>query len=100
MNFIYFVLGALSLAVGFIVQPYVKMGWQWLKSLIPHRKNTYTMGDDVEHLKEIVKENSKHIVELEQQINNVAEALSTRDKNRKYNTRREIREYLEELRTK
>ena len=40
---------------------------------------------------------SKRIDELEQQIHNVAETVSTRDRNRKHNIRRDVREYLEEL---
>jgi len=92
-EFIYFVLGAFSLAVGFIVQPYVKAVWKWCKSLIPHKKTHNINNKDIEYLLCKIEEQQK-------QIDNVAETLATRDKNRKYNTRREIREYLEELRTK
>ena len=37
---------------------------------------------------------------LDEQLNNIAETLSTRDRNRKYNTRRDVREYLQELQNK
>lgn len=96
-NFIMFCLGALSLAVGLVVMPYVNQLWDALKSRI-RRKKTYSMNDDVEHLKEIVRENSKHIMELGNQIDNIAERLSIRERNRKSNTRRDVREYLAELR--
>ena len=91
MNFIMFCLGAGSLFVGLLIQPYVKMGWQWCKSLISHKKPTPpTMWycDDLQ----------SQVDELKQQLDNVAETLATRDRNRKYNLRRDVRDYLAELR--
>ena len=37
------------------------------------------------------------MLDLEKQVNNIAERLSTRDRNRKNNIRRDVRDYLEEL---
>lgn len=37
------------------------------------------------------------ITELETQMNNIAERQLTQQRNRKYNIRRDVREYLEEL---
>ena len=48
-------------------------------------------------LQEVVRENSKNIMDLGNQVDNLAEALSTRDKNRKSNIRRDVRDYLKEL---
>ena len=89
MNVLDFTLGAISLAVGLIAQPYVKSIWYAIKSRIKRRKNTQpnVYCDDLQ----------SQIKELEKQINNVAERLSTRDTNRKHQVRREVREYLESL---
>lgn len=40
---------------------------------------------------------SKRIDDLEQQVNNIAEQLASRDRNRKHNIRRDVREYLQEM---
>jgi len=40
---------------------------------------------------------SKRIDDLEEQINNIAEIQATQQRNRKYNIRRDVREYLKEL---
>ena len=37
--------------------------------------------------------------DLQEQINNLADKVASKDKNRKHNIRRDVREYLEELRT-
>ena len=89
MNFIMFCLGALSLAIGLVAMPYVNQLWYALKSRIKRRKNTPNVYcDDL----------SKRIDELDTQVNNLAERLATRERNRKYNTRRDVRDYLAELR--
>jgi hypothetical protein len=43
---------------------------------------------------------SKRVADLEEQVNNLAEQLASRDKNRKGNIRRDVRDYLTELKTK
>jgi len=78
--------------------PYMPKHIKAIKSRILHvftykRKSKMDMVDVV-----IIAQLQDRIDELEEQINNLAEVLSTRDRNRKYNTRREVRDYLEELR--
>ena len=84
MNFVMFCLGAFSLAVGLVAMPYVSMLRNAFKSRIKREKNTITL-DRVA------------IEDLQSQIDNLAERLATRERNRKNNLRRDIREYLEEL---
>ena len=84
MNFVMFCLGAFSLAVGLVAMPYVSMLRNAIKSRIKREKNTITL-DRVA------------IEDLQSQIDNLAERLATRERNRKNNLRRDIREYLEEL---
>lgn len=79
-----FCLGAFSLAVGLIAMPYVSMLRNAIKSRIKREKNTITL-DRVA------------IEDLQSQIDNLAERLATRERNRKNNLRRDIRDYLEEL---
>lgn len=86
MNFIMFCLGAGSLFVGMLIYPTIRKMMDWLKKL--------------GKTKVIANNSQSQIDELKKQMNNLAEVLATRDKNRKYNTRKEVREYLEELRTK
>ena len=86
MNFIYFVLGAISLMVGLIAQPYVMMVWNAFKSRIKRKKNTQPTLDRLA------------IEDLQSQIDNIAERLATKDRNRKNNIRRDVRDYLAELR--
>jgi len=45
----------------------------------------------------IVAKLTERIDDLEEQLNNVIEAKYTRDRNRKNNIRRDVREYLKEL---
>jgi FtsZ-binding cell division protein ZapB len=94
-EFIYFVLGAGSLFVGLLVQPYMKMGWQWLKSQISHRFPPKPAIDAT-----AVINLQQQIDELKEQMNNVAKNAYRRETNRKNNVRREVREYLNELKTK
>ena len=89
MSFIMFCLGAFSLAVGIVIQPYVKTLWQWCKHSISHRKNTQSTTNY-----------QQQIDDLQSQVDNLAEVLKSRDKNRKSNTRKNVREYLAELQTK
>jgi len=84
MNFVMFCLGAFSLAVGLVAMPYVSMLRNAIKSRIRREKNTITL-DRVA------------IEDLQSQIDNLAERLATRERNRKNNLRRDIRDYLEEL---
>lgn len=98
MNFIYFALGAGSLFVGLLIQPYMKMGWKWIKSLFSPKKIEFTNNKPYPLLQLEIEQNAKKIKELKEQLDNVAETLAIRDRNRKYNLRRDVREYLAELR--
>ena len=89
MNFIYWFVGVLSMWVGVLAYGPMKNLWYVIKSSISHRKNTQSTTDY-----------QQQINDLQTQVDNLAERLTTRDANRKNNTRREIRDYLEELRTK
>jgi flagellar motor component MotA len=70
--------------------------WNAFKSSIRRVFTRKSKMDAVDVI--IIAKLQDKIDELEEQVNNLAEVLSTRDKNRKYNTRREVRDYLEELR--
>jgi len=88
-NFLMFCLGAFSLAIGLITQPYVMMVWNAFKSRIRRGKNIPNVYcDDL----------SKRLDEMEEQMNNLAKNHYTRESNRKNNIRREVRDYLKELR--
>ncbi len=98
MNFVMFCLGASSLAIGLVVMPYVSMLRNAFKSRIKRGKNTqpnnvFTIEDKI-----MIGKILNRIDEQEKTINNLAERLSTREKNRKNNTRRDVRDYLAELR--
>ncbi len=88
-EFIMFVLGAVSLAAGMVLQPYMKAVWQWVKSHIPHRKNTQSTTNY-----------QQQIDDLQSQIDNIIEVKYQREQNRKNNVRREVRDYLKDLQTK
>jgi len=67
---------------------------RWFKSI----KSTKKRKSNVDILDILQYERlTKRIDELEEQLNNVAERLATRDANRKHQVRREVREYLESL---
>ena len=71
--------------------PYVKRKYNALKS----SKKRKALVDDLDtYNTDILVE---RINELEQQVNNIAEQLATRDKNRRNNIRRDVRDYLSEL---
>ena len=97
MNFVMFCLGAFSLAVGLVLMPYVSMLRNAIKSRIRRGKNTqpnnvFTIEDKI-----MIGKTLNRVDDLEKQVNNLAERLATRERNRKNNLRRDIREYLEEL---
>ncbi len=89
MNFIYWFVGVLSMWVGVLAYGPMKNLWYVIKSSISHRKNTQSTTDY-----------QQQINDLQTQVDNLAERLATRDANRKNNTRREVRDYLSELRNK
>ena len=91
INFIYFCLGALSLALGFFIKPHVDRLGMHIKQYFTKKKHTPKVYcDDLQ----------QQINELKEQMDNVAANSYSRETNRKNNIRREVRSYLEELRNK
>ncbi len=107
---------ALLSAVVTTALPHVPKWWDALKSRIKRKPNAQTdmdmvdviliakLTERVDQLEEVgkkmiykLKEKEDQINDLEEQVDNLAERLSTRDTNRKSNTRREVRDYLKEL---
>ena len=71
--------------------PYVKGKWNAFKYAKKHKltaDNTHTNHMDIL---------SKRIDDLQEQVNNLVEVKYNRDRNRKNNIRRDVREYLKEL---
>ena len=106
--------------------PYVPKWWNaFIKTIKREKTQRYTLRKDVEHLKEIVLEMTKQSLEdekrieqlemrvklhenkdsvylgkfdeLEEIINNLSQNHFRRETNRKHNIRREVRDYLAEL---
>ena len=90
MWIIYFTLGAVSMVVGMILYPYIQQFKSWCWRLTKNRDVITINITDME----------KRMSDLQTQVDNLAEVVATRDSNRKYNTRREVRDYLKELQTK
>ena len=97
MNFVMFCLGAFTLAVGLVAIPYVSMLRKAIKSRIRRGKNTNSCEMLANTNKTELGVLKLKVEDLEKQVNNIAERLSTRDRNRKNNIRRDVRDYLEEL---
>lgn len=96
MNFVMFCLGAFSLAVGLVAMPYVSMLRNVFKSRKKREINSQSMAIKTNEIEIGVLK--QKVDDLETQVNNIAERLSTRDRNRKHNIRRDVRDYLAELR--
>ena len=72
--------------------PYVKIKWNAFKHV---KKRTKTPDCALmEHNIEVLV---NKVNELETQVDNIAEQVATRDRNRKSNIRRDVRDYLKEL---
>ena len=91
MNFIYFCLGVSSLALGFIIKPHIDTLVARIKQVFTTKKRTFEQYN-IEVLVERMNE-------LEEQLDNVAKNSYRRETNRKNNIRREVRDYLAELRS-
>ena len=72
--------------------PYVPKWFNMFKSRIKRKSNATDMVDII-----IIAQLTERVNELEEQINNVASNSYNRDKNRKNNIRRDVRDYLKEL---
>ena len=104
---------ALLSAVVTTALPYVPKWWNALKSRIKRKSNDKDIVDVIliaklteraDKVEEIVRdlvrytnEDEKRMDDLQEQINNLVEVKYTRDRNRKNNIRRDVREYLKEL---
>ena len=104
---------ALLSAVITTALPYMPKWWNALKSRIKRKSNTTDIVDVIliaklteraDKVEEIVRdlvrytnEDEKRMDDLQEQINNLAEVKYNRDRNRKNNIRRDVREYLKEL---
>lgn len=90
-NFTYFTLGAFTLFVGIIASPYVYKMRMRIKRYFT-RKPQQPKSDGSDYLMLMVR-----IKDLEEQVHNLAGTVASRDKHRKHNLRRDVREYLKEL---
>lgn len=97
MNILDFTLGAITLAVGLIAKPYIDIVVMRIKRLFTAKKRTEQ--PDCRLMEHNIEELVERMNELEQQINNIIEVKYRREQNRKNNIRREVRDYLKELRT-
>ena len=104
---------ALLSAVVTTALPYVPKWWNALKSRIKRKSNDKDIVDVIliaklteraDKVEEIVRdlvrytnEDEKRMDDLQEQINNLAEVKYNRDRNRKNNIRRDVRDYLKEL---
>jgi len=84
-EFIFFCLGALSLFIGLLAHNPMKQLWHAVKSWISHKLTPKPQP-------------RVYCDDLQSQINELKEQLAARDTNRKNNVRREVRDYLQELR--
>ena len=87
---------ALLSAVVTTALPHVPKWWNALKHSIKRKSTPKSSGMDMVDVI-IVAKLTERVDELQEQVDNLAERLSTRDANRKSNTRREVRDYLKEL---
>ena len=86
---------ALLSAVVTTALPHVPKWWNAFKSRIKRKPNVPKATDMVDVI--IIAQLTERIDDLEEQLNNVIEAKYTRDRNRKNNIRRDVRDYLKEL---
>ncbi len=86
---------ALLSAVVTTALPHMGKWWDAFKSRIKRKSNVPEATDMVDII--IIAKLTERIDDLEEQLTNVVEAKYTRDRNRKNNIRRDVREYLKEL---
>ena len=81
-----------------LTQALPRMGrwWNALKSRIKRKSTPKSSDMDMVDVILIAKL-TERIDDLQEQINNLVEVKYTRDRNRKNNIRRDVREYLKEL---
>ena len=76
--------------------PYMSKWWNALKHSIRRKPTPKSNATDIVDVILIAKL-TERIDDLEEQLTNVIEAKYTRDRNRKNNIRRDVRDYLKEL---
>ncbi len=87
---------ALLSAVITTALPYVPKWWNALKSRIKRKPTPKSNATDIVDVILIAKL-TERVDDLQEQINNLVEVKYTRDRNRKNNIRRDVRDYLKEL---
>ena len=87
---------ALLSAVVTTALPHVPKWFTALKNSIKRKSTPKSSGMDMVDVI-IVAKLTERVDELQEQVNNLVEVKYNRDRNRKYNIRRDVREYLEEL---
>ena len=83
---------ALLSAVVTTALPYVPKWWNALKSRIKRKPTATDMVDVI-----IIAQLTERIDDLQEQVDNLIEIKYNRDRNRKNNIRRDVRDYLKEL---
>lgn len=86
-EFIYFFIGVLSMFIGMFIYPHIQRLRMHIIQYFTRKKHKPTID-------------AAAVILLQQQIDELKEALQERDKNRRNNLRRDIRDYLKELQTK
>ena len=97
MPFVVLVILGTALLSAIVTSSLPRMG-KWFnafKSRIRRKPNVPKATDMVDII--IIAQLTERIDDLEEQLTNVVEAKYTRDRNRKNNIRRDVREYLKEL---
>ena len=87
---------ALLSAVVTTALPHVPKWWNAFKSRIKRKSTPKSSDMDVVDVILIAKLTDR-IDDLQKQVDNIIEVKYNRDTNRKYNIRRDVREYLKEL---
>ncbi len=97
MPFMVLVILGTALLSAVVTTALPRMGklWNAFKSRIRRKPNVPKATDMVDII--IIAQLTERIDDLEEQLTNVVEAKYTRDRNRKNNIRRDVREYLKEL---
>ena len=87
---------ALLSAVVTTALPHVPKWWNALKHSIKRKSTPKSSETDMVDVI-IIAKLTERVDDLQEQVNNLAEAKYNRDRNRKNNIRRDVRDYLKEL---
>jgi hypothetical protein len=83
---------ALLSAVVTVALPYMPQWWNAFKSRIKRKSNATDIVDII-----IISQLTERVDDLQKQIDNLVEVKYNRDRNRKNNIKRDVRDYLKEL---